>query len=107
MNNTQKVSVELKNGKFRLSNSAKIEDLNPKALIICAAAECAGYTIMHILRRDNVVPKSLEITVEGTLDTPTLAPESQYVGFNVRYNIDCKSLADQNTISSAVRQAQE
>ena len=36
MNNTQKVSVELKNGKFRLSNSAKIEDLNPKALIICA-----------------------------------------------------------------------
>ena len=42
MNNTQKVSVELKNGKFRLSNSAKIEDLNPKALIICAAAECAA-----------------------------------------------------------------
>ena len=38
MNNTQKVSVELKNGKFMLANAAKIEDLNPKALIICAAA---------------------------------------------------------------------
>ena len=107
MNNTQKVSVELKNGKFMLANAAKIEDLNPKALIICAAAECAGYTIMHILRKDNVILKSMEITVEGTLDTPMLAPESQYVGFNVRYNIDCKSLADQNTVSSAVRQAQE
>ena len=77
MNNTQKVSVELKNGKFMLANAAKIEDLNPKALIICAAAECAGYTIMHILRKDNVILKSMEITVEGTLDTPMLAPESQ------------------------------
>jgi hypothetical protein len=54
MNNTQKVSVELKNGKFMLANAAKIEDLNPKALIICAAAECAGYTIMHILRKDTL-----------------------------------------------------
>lgn len=107
MNNTQKVTVELKDGKFKLANAAKIEDLNPKALIICAAAECAGYTIMHILRKDNIEPKRLEITVEGTLDTPMLAPESQYVGFNVRYNIDCKNIADQSRLSSAVRQAQE
>lgn len=107
MNNTQKVSVELKNGKFKLSGEKSTDDLNPKALIICAAAECAGYTIMSILRKDNVIPKRFEITVEGTLDTPTLAPESQYVGFNVRYSIDCKSLADQNTVGSAIREAQE
>ena len=62
---------------------------------------------MHILRKDNVILKSMEITVEGTLDTPMLAPESQYVGFNVRYNIDCKNIADQSRLSSAVRQAQE
>lgn len=107
MNNTQKVTVELKNGRFRLPNMAKADDLNPKAMVLCAAAQCAGFTVMGLLQKNKVIPKSLEITIEGTLDTPTLAPESQYVGFNVRYNVDCKSLADQNTISSAVRQAQE
>lgn len=107
MNNTQKVSVELKNGKFRLTGEKKIEDLNPKALIICAAAECAGYTIMSILGKDNVIPKSLEIAVKGTLNTPTLQPESQYIGFDVRYRVECKSLADQNTVSAAVREAHE
>ena len=107
MNNTQKVSVELKNGKFRLSGAAKIEELNPKALIICAAAECAGLTIMGILRKDEITPKRFEITVEGTLDTPTLAAESRYRSFAVHYNFECKSISNQNCVSCAIREAQE
>lgn len=107
MSNTQRVTVELKNGKFRLTGGQKVEDLNPKALILYAAAECSGLTIMGILHKDNVIPKRLEICVEGVLDTPTLAAESRYRSFNVSYGVECKSLADQNTVSYAVRDAQE
>ncbi|MBR4994625.1 MAG: OsmC family protein [Alistipes sp.] len=107
MNNKQRVTVELNNGKFRLTNNQKVEDLNPKALIICAAAECAGYTIMSILRREEVTPKSIEITVEGSLDTPTLQPESKYKSFSVHYRVECRSLADQDIVGSTVKEAQE
>ena len=42
MSNTQRVTVELKNGKFRLAEGLKADDLNPKALILYSAAQCAG-----------------------------------------------------------------
>ena len=107
MSNTQRVTVELKNGKFRLAEGLKADDLNPKALILYSAAQCAGLTIMGMLRKDNVIPKRFEISVEGVLDTPTLAAESRYRSFNIAYGSECKSLADQNTVSYAVREAQE
>ena len=107
MSNTQRVSVELKNGKFRLTGGQKTDDLNPKSLILYAAAECAGLTIMGILRKDEITPKRFEITVEGTLDTPTLAAESRYRSFAVHYNVECKSLSNQNGVSCAIHEAQE
>lgn len=107
MSNTQKVTAELKNGKFRLIDGEKADELNPKALILYSAAQCAGLTIMGMLRKDNVIPKRVEISIEGVLDTPTLAAESRFRSFNVEYRVECKSLADQNTISYAIREAQE
>ena len=107
MNNTQKVTVELKNGKFRLTEGRKADDLNPKALVLYATAQCAGLTIMGIIGKDEVIPKRLEITIEGVLDTPTLTAESRFRSFNVIYRVECKSLADQNTVNHAVLEAQE
>ena len=67
MNNIQKVTVELKNGRFRLTNNGKTDELNPKALILCATAQCAGYTVMEILGKSAITPKSFEITIQGEL----------------------------------------
>ena len=106
MSNTQRVSVELKNGKFRLTGGQKTDDLNPKSLILYAAAECAGLTVMGMLRKEEITPKRFEITVEGTLDTPTLMAESRYTSFSVAYNVECKSLSNQNSVSNAIHQAQ-
>ena len=58
MENIQKVTICLRNGRFRLSNMAKVEDLNPKALVLCATAQCAGYTIMGSLQKHKMTPKS-------------------------------------------------
>ena len=107
MSNTQRVSVELKNGKFRLTGGQKTDDLNPKSLILYAAAECAGLTVMGMLRKEEITPKRFEITVEGTLDTPTLMAESRYTSFSVAYNVECKSLSNQNSVSNALHQAQQ
>jgi putative redox protein len=106
MDNKQKVTVKLHNGRFRLISQAKADDLNPKALLLCSAAQCTGYTVMSILHKDHISPKSFEITVEGTLNTPTLQPSSEYQSFKVEYNIECRNMGDQNIVSEAVLESQ-
>lgn len=107
MENRQKVTVELKNGRFRLPNMAKADDLNPKAMVLCATAQCAGFTVMGILQKNKVVPKRLEITIEGTLDTDKLQANSRFHNFSVAYNVECKSINDQPYVSQAIYDAQE
>lgn len=107
MNNIQKVTVELKNGRFRLTNSGKTDDLNPKALILYATAQCAGYTVMEILRKSDVTPKSFEITLEGELDTEQVKPSSRFMAFKVIYNVECKTLSDHKYISDAIHDTQQ
>lgn len=107
-NNLQKVTVELKDGKFCLAKCASTEELNPKALLLCATAKCAGLTIMALLaKHGNPKPKSMEITVEGQLNTPTLRGDSIFESFEVIYNVECHRLEDQEVVSAAVERAQE
>lgn len=102
MSNIQKVTVELRNGHFRLIDTAKADELNPKALILCAAAQCSGYTVMSILQKKNISLKSFEISVEGVLNTKTLQPSSVYESFKITYNIECHHIGDQDDVSDAV-----
>lgn len=105
--NKQTVTVKLVDGgKFRVKDGSA-DDLNPKALILCGAAKCAGFTIMGLLKKDKITPKTLEITVEGMLDTPTLQPGSHFRSFNVIYDLECDTLSQQDTVSRAVTMAQE
>lgn len=102
------MTVKLADGKFCLADGASADDLNPKALMLCATAKCAGLTIMALLeKRGNPKPKSMEITVEGQLNTPTLRGDSVYESFEVIYNVECHRLEDQEPISQAVERAQE
>ena len=107
MNNKQKVMVELRNGKFRLPSGSRLEELNPKALMLCATAQCAGYTVMGQLGKENITPKRLEITIEGTLDTPKLQAESRFIGFNMAYNVECRTISEQRAVSDAIHAAQD
>ncbi len=105
--NKQSVTVELiDEGKFQVKGGSA-DDLNPKALILCGAAKCAGFTVMSLLKKEKIVPKALEITVEGILDTPTLQPGSHFRSFNVIYNLECDTIEEQSIVGRAVTQAQE
>ena len=93
MNNTQKVTLTLRNGRFRLPGTARADDLNPKALLLYAAAQCAGLTVMGILGKENITPKTMDITAEGTLDTEKLQASSLFRSFRLSYNVECHTLS--------------
>lgn len=104
--NLQKVTVELCDGKFCLADKASADNLNPKALFLCATAKCAGLTILALLEKSKIKPKSLEITVTGELNTPTLRGDSQFTNFEIIYNAECKHLEDQDAVSRAIEHTQ-
>ena len=104
--NLQKVTVELCDGKFCLADKASADNLNPKALFLCATAKCAGLTILALLEKSKIKPKSLEITITGELNTPTLRGDSQFKNFEIIYNAECKHLEDQDAVSRAIEHTQ-
>ncbi len=87
---------------FATTDRSTCEEMNPKALLLYAAAKCAGLTMMHILQKGHIHPNRLEITCTGELSTATLQPESTFRSFHVIYNIACKAVEEQRKVSRAV-----
>ena len=97
-----KITIEMdKDGKF-VPVSKKVEEMNPKELILYAAAMCASITMKNILDKENIVPKSAEIEMSGTLDTEEVAAKSVYRSFNILYRIECNTISEQSKIGRAV-----
>jgi putative redox protein len=104
----QKITINMTHeGNFKLSNDATLDVLNPKEMLLYAAADCAGRTILELLKEHRQDLLSMEITLEGTLSTPILQAESRYTSFNIIYNIECRTLKDQIIISRAVNLAHD
>lgn len=99
----QKIVIAM-NGdqRFALVNGAPITELNPKELLLFAAADCAGRTVVSLLNGHVASLLRLELTMEGKLSTPTLVAESRFVSFNLVYNAECRTLKDQMVISRAI-----
>jgi putative redox protein len=97
-----KITIEMdKDGKF-VPVSKKVEEMNPKELILYAAAMCASITMKSILGKENIVPKSAEIEMSGTLDTEEVAAKSVYRSFNILYRIECNTISEQSKIGRAI-----
>lgn len=100
---TQKITLRMDSDhRLTLSDNRNITDLNPKELLLYATAECAGHTIVGLLKEHIVSVSVMEISVEGTLTTPTVVAQSRYSHFNVVYRIECNTLKDQVVISRAI-----
>lgn len=105
---TQNVTVRMtREGKFELADHAKLSELNPKEMLLFAAADCAGRTIISLLKDRRSAVKNFEIEMQGTLNTPTLVAESRYASFDVVYNIECRTLKEQIDISRAINLAHD
>ncbi|MEG1405107.1 MAG: OsmC family protein [Alistipes sp.] len=103
-----KVTLEMNNhSEFVLENKQDCKDLNPKAMLLYAAAKCAALTVQSILQKERLTPQRFEISVSGELSTDTVRAESIFRSFNVVYNIECAQYDQQVKISHAVNLAHD
>lgn len=93
------------NGKFALAKPHELAKLNPKELLLYSTALCAGMTTLSIAEKERVKLLKLEIKMSGELDTEKVEGKSQYVSFDIAYNIECKHIDEQSKVSNAVRLA--
>lgn len=104
----EKVTLHLTEAsKLTPADGIRCEDMNPKALMLYAAAKCAGQTALYIMSKEHIHPKRFEISVSGELPTDTVHTENTYQSFHVVYNVECASQDDQVKISRAVRLAHD
>ena len=99
----EKVTVCMNDdSQFELKNGTDCDRLNPKELLLFAAAKCAAMTALGIMDREHVTPKKLEVTVSGELSTDTLRAESVFTGFTVVYNAEARTQDEHVKISRAL-----
>ena len=102
----QSITIHAKeNGKFALAKPHDLEKLNPKELLLYSTALCAGMTTLSIAEKERVKLVKLEIKMSGELDTEKVEGKSQFVSFNIAYNIECKHIDEQSKVSHAVQLA--
>ena len=95
------------NGKFALAKPHELAKLNPKELLLYSTALCAGMTTLSIAEKEHVTLLKLEIKMSGELDTEKVEGRSQFLSFDIAYNIECKHIDDQAKVSRAVRLAND
>ncbi len=76
--------------------------LNPKALMLYAAAQCSGKTALMIMQKERITPKRFEISYSGELSAEEVQSESVYRSIHVVYNVECGSEDDQAKVSRAI-----
>ncbi|MDE6374268.1 MAG: OsmC family protein [Alistipes sp.] len=104
----EKVTVQMtENGKFRPIDGPGCDEMNPKELLLYAAAQCSGYTAMMVMQKMHLKPKNLEISYSGELSTETLQAESMFRSFHVVYNVECGSGSEQEKASRAIELTHE
>lgn len=98
----EKVTLFLdERGTLSLAGDIAMEALNPKALLLAAAAKCAGLTALSIMQKSRVKPVGFEIAFSGELSTDTVRSESMYLNFKVDYRVAC-ARAEEEKVARAL-----
>lgn len=104
----QKISLTLTaEHHFVLDPERPLESLNPKEMLLYATADCAGRTIVGLLKEHVNDLLRLSISIEGRLSTATVVAESTYSHFNIVYAAKCKTLKEQIVVSRAINLAHD
>ena len=87
----EKVTLQLTgDSKLVPENGPDCGEMNPKTLLLYAAAKCSGMTALMIMEKERLRPKRFEISVSGELSTEEVRSESVFKSFHVVYNIECE-----------------
>ena len=95
----EKVTLQLSgDADFTSEGGPRCEEMNPKALLLYAAAKCVGKTALMIMDKERFRPKRFEIGISGELSDETPQSESTF---------ECDTEDDQAKVSRAVTLAHE
>lgn len=73
----EKVTLQLTgDSKLVPENGPDCGEMNPKTLLLYAAAKCSGMTALMIMEKERLRPKRFEISVSGELSTEEVRSES-------------------------------
>lgn len=98
----EKVTLQLSgDADFTSEGGPRCEEMNPKTLLLYAAAKCVGKTALMIMDKERFRPKRFEIGISGELSDETPQSESTFKSFHVVYNIECDTEDDQAKVSRA------
>lgn len=100
-------TIKMESNGSLCTSPKKVEQMNPKELMLYATAHCAVLTIKGILDKERVHPKWLEIELSGELDTETVMAQSVYRSFNILYRAECTHIEEHNKIAHAIRLTNE
>ena len=104
----EKVTLQLSgDADFTSEGGPRCEEMNPKTLLLYAAAKCVGKTALMIMDKERFRPKRFEIGISGELSDELPQSESTFKSFHVVYNIECDTEDDQAKVSRAVTLAHE
>lgn len=99
----EKIELEMNpDGRFRPAGGRKLEDYNPKDLLLVAMADCAGRTALMLMDKMKVAPVAFEICAKGVIDTDAVRAETSFTSFEVTYNVTCRSMDEQPRVSRAL-----
>ena len=72
----EKVTLQLSgDADFTSEGGPRCEEMNPKTLLLYAAAKCVGKTALMIMDKERFCPKRFEIGISGELSDET--PQSE------------------------------
>ena len=99
----EKVTLQLTgDSDFTSADAPRCEEMNPKALLLYAAAKCVGGTALTIMQKERMRPKRFGISISGELSEENPQSESVFQSFHVVYNIQCDTYDDQAKVGRAV-----
>ena len=96
------ITIEINNKGEICPVTKKVDQMNPKELLLYSAAYCAALTLKGILDKEHIAPKQLEIEMAGELDTETVTAKSIYTAFHILYRIECSNISEHTKIGRAV-----
>ena len=105
---TQKITLQMTaDHHFVMADGRNTDALNPKEMLLYASLNCLAHTLTSLLKERIKRVKNMELSLEGTLSTPTVVAESTFTHFKVTYRAECHTMKEQEEISHAVNLAND
>lgn len=103
----EKVTLQMsQNGQLHLIDGVDCNEMNPKELLLHAAARCAALTVLMILKKERLSLKQFTISYSGELSEDSPYQTSVFTSFHAYYRAECPA-EEQARVSRTLERAHD